>query len=83
MTRDELRALLPWPRPSSAFENDGAVADIAIDGHAFQVRDSGGFGIHSGRTLWRVECTTCGEVCHEGSTSATTQIAMHLDRVAT
>ena len=28
MTRDELRALLPWPRPASAYENDGAVADV-------------------------------------------------------
>ena len=78
MTKQALRALLPWKAPEGWMDDDGADCDVDIDGHRFVVRDSGGAGMDSGRTRWRVSCLTCGEMVHTGSTSATAQIHMHL-----
>ena len=81
MTRDEIRKAVPWNKPGSMHDDDGAVCDVEVGGHRFEIRDSGGTGIDSGRTRWRVTCVSCDNVLvHPGSTSATAQIAMHLDR---
>ncbi len=81
LTRDEIEALLPWKRPSNIREDNGANCDVTIDGHTFEVRDSGDTGIDTGRTRWKVTCTTCNELVHRGSTSATAQIQMHMSDV--
>jgi hypothetical protein len=79
--KDEIRKLMPWNTPGSVHDDDGAVCDVEVQGHRFEIRDSGETGVDSGRTRWRVTCVSCDNVLvHPGSTSATAQIAMHLDR---
>lgn len=78
-TPDDIYNKLPWLKPKTTFDNDGAECHVTIDGHVFSVQATGRSAIYSGRMRWRVECTTCGTVIHPGSTSARVQIERHLE----
>ena len=80
LTRKEIQALLPWKEPEHWMEDNGADCDVTIGDHHFTIRATGETGINSGRKRWAVTCTSCNEVVHPGSTSATAQIDMHLTR---
>lgn len=43
----------------------------------YEVKDSGGTGIHSGRTRFSVKCVGCGEVLHQGTTNPSSYIKQH------
>lgn len=53
-------------------------AEFTTEGHAFVVTPTGESGIHTDRPRYRVQCTTCGEVVHEGTTGVEWNIKAHL-----
>lgn len=80
MTREEVESLMPWPRPKSINDDVGANCNVTINGHRFRIRGTDDFGANSLRRRFSVECLTCNEVLHHGTTSATAQIHSHLMR---
>jgi hypothetical protein len=77
-TTAELRVALPWHRPSSPYHDDGLDCLVRVNDHLFKVSGTGQYAM-SGRSLWCVECVTCGVVLHIGTTSAAARISSHLD----
>lgn len=80
--RATIEACVPWESPrGNPYVNDGANCDFELCGHLFVIRPSGDSGTNSGRTRWCVDCATCDENVHPGTTSATAQIRWHLEVV--
>lgn len=71
---------LPWKQPDDLYGNDGpeATTTVVVRNHEFRVAPTGDSAMNTGRMRYRVECLTCDELVHEGSTSATAQIRFHL-----
>lgn len=55
------------------------VPEIEISGHLFAITPTTLIGGDSGRTRFRVECKTCGEMLHEATTGPRLRIASHLE----
>lgn len=75
---DYINSLLPWKHPVDVWSNDGMDCEVLIDGHNFKVESTGQQGIHTGRQRYKVMCTTCSQVIHEATTSASARIQQHL-----
>ena len=80
MSRDDLYALGPWPRPKSAYDDDGPISTVqlAVSGVQFRVVPSGIRGLNSGRMRFMIECLSCPKLVHRATTSAVAQIDTHL-----
>lgn len=73
------RGVLPWAQPNCWLDDDGSNCDFTVDGHTFEVRDSGERGFHSGRKRWSVKCVTCGKLIHPATTGTACRVAQHLE----
>lgn len=69
----------PWPPPRSSYDTDGPRETTAVHlvGATYQVEPTGGAGVHTGRDRFRVECLTCPELLHPGTTGPSHRIRAH------
>lgn len=79
----------PWKPPTSIYEDDGPdrvtsrgimPLDFGVDGVRLRIaRVPERWGVSTGRSRFKVECLTCGEVLHGATTGASLIFDAHLD----
>ncbi len=75
----------PWPEPRSQYDTDGPVTMTTVilpdasgaDAAIYRVIPTGDDGLHTARDRFCVECVTCGEVLHRGTTGPSHRIRDH------
>lgn len=72
----------PWPSPLSHYDDDGPRSEepceFTMDGATMRVTATTKTGCDTGRTRFRVECLTCGEVIHPATTGSSSRCRQHL-----
>lgn len=79
---------MPWgPLPTSVYADDGPTEamNLTVDGVEFWVSPLAEYGIHTGRTRYRVECMTCvrrwhlhNAVIHPATTGPRARVVDHI-----
>ena len=77
--RQHLMGSLPWDGSDSIWKDDGPGGELEfeLEGIKFKITPVGSASMTC-RTLYRVECLSCGELQHHGTTSATIRVVEHL-----